>query len=132
MKKNPTKHPVDLPPLTLGHLKNFQVSIFEFPEATRGWKPEVKVLDPYGSRTSNFQFPSSRSLWKLKNLTWKFFRASRKAVADQQNTMPIYLPTLIFLLLEITANETAFAKQFTSAFFGLLELSHEVLYEPMP
>ena len=57
MKKNPTKHPVDLPPLTLGHLKNFQVSIFEFPEATRGWKPEVKVLDPYG--VSHFKFPVS-------------------------------------------------------------------------
>ena len=46
-RKNPTKHPVDLPPLTLGHLKNFQVSIFEFQEATQGWKPEVKMLDPY-------------------------------------------------------------------------------------
>ena len=31
MKKNPTKHPVDLPPHTLGHLKNFQVLSFEFP-----------------------------------------------------------------------------------------------------
>ena len=56
-RKNPTKHPVDLPPLTLGHLKNFQVSIFEFPEATRGWKPEVKVLDPYG--VSHFKFSVS-------------------------------------------------------------------------
>ena len=57
MKKNPTKHPVDLPPLTLRHLKNFQVSIFEFPEPTRGWKPEVKVLDPYG--VSHFKFSVS-------------------------------------------------------------------------
>ena len=56
-QKNPTNHPVDLPPLTLGHLKNFQVSIFEFLEATPGWKPEVKVLDPYG--VSHFKFPVS-------------------------------------------------------------------------
>ena len=49
--KNPTKHPVDLPPLTLGHLKNFLISIFEFIDFLEADNLSIKGLEPFGLST---------------------------------------------------------------------------------
>ena len=51
--KNPTKHPVDLPPLTLGHLKNFLISIFEFIDFLEAENLGIKGLKPF--RLSTFK-----------------------------------------------------------------------------
>ena len=85
--KNPTKHPVDLPPLTLGQLKNFLISIFEFIDFHEAETSVLKVSSPSGSRPSNPEVFSLSKVNKLKNLDRKFFRAARKVVADQQNTI---------------------------------------------